>query len=612
MERKIKFKLQNLVLRSDRLPDEHFAMMYRGARLKYDPFRSSFLLHPGEAAEFFTYFNSITCAKWRKYTAADRIFLQLKAKGDFKVQLFAHYREGSEIRKEFYPMQEYHFARMQEVEIDIPENSKGAVAGFEIIALGEFAMEGGGWYTEVFPSQIRDVRISIATTTFKKEAYIRRNIDILERELFYGEEPCREHFRLLIVDNGRTLDPEEINSGYITVFPNINAGGAGGFTRGIIESLHSAQDPTHILLMDDDVTILPESMVRTYALLALIRKEYEDYFISGAMLRSQQMNEQHEDVGYVCDEGYYKACKPTMFLHLWDQVFLNDEERPAMPNSYAAWWYCCFPVTQIHPDDLPLPVFIRCDDVDFSIRHKAKIITLNGIFVWHDDFAYKFNASMEFYMVIRNSLATQAIDGIYPDADFKGHINTLFEERLKALNYQDCDLLLDAIEDYLKGPEFLMEPRGEQIVKEKSAKNEKLADMELIYPQVKDVRPDQVYRDLYAPAPLEGFKKWIYDRTYNFHLFPKCLLNKETGIIPYDWFYAPGKNYKRDRLLAVNFRTKTAHVRVRSRRRCLDLLKRRKRLYRRWRQEGKMISERYRQAAGLFRSEKFWREYLGI
>lgn len=45
-----------------------------------------------------------------------------------------------------------------------------------------FQVECGSWETVIPEEKINDVRISIATTTFKKEDYITRNIGILERD----------------------------------------------------------------------------------------------------------------------------------------------------------------------------------------------------------------------------------------------------------------------------------------------------------------------------------------------------------------------------------------------------------------------------------------------
>ena len=613
MEKQVRFKLQNLIFRSDVLPDEHFAMMYRGAKLQYIPMQSAFALNNGDFTEFFTYFNSFSYGKWTKYTKADKIYLSIRAKGAFSIQLFGHFRQGNEIAKEFYPLHHFNLKEYTDIELPVPENARGTVMGFQIQSGKYFSMQGGGWYADVKESDIRDIRISIATTTFKKESYIKRNVDMIERELFYSDEPCKDHFRMRIIDNGRTLDPNDFNSEYITLYPNINAGGAGGFSRGIIESLHAEENPTHILLMDDDVTILPETFVRTYALLAIIKDEYVNHFISGAMLRNQQMNEQHEDIAYFHQDGYGTPYKPTMFLHLWDQVFKNEEYFQNLPDSYAAWWYCCFPVTQINLNDLPLPIFIRGDDIDYGVRHKAQIITLNGIFVWHDDFKYKFSAAMEFYTVNRNALMTKAIDGIFEGADIIGHIDDWFWQRLKSLDYGGCELFLDAIEDYLKGPEFLMTPQGERITKEKSQKNEPMTDLVQLCKSIKGIDPVRALNELYDQRELKGFKRFFYNLTCNGHKMPKFLLKKKIAIVPFDWFWfdAPEKQYLAEQVLAVSING-TAHLRIRSRKRCLQLLMRRKRLLRQYKKHNKEVAAKYYAAGETFRSEKFWREYLGI
>lgn len=618
MEKLKRFKLQNLILRSDSLPDEHFAMMYRGTRLRYVPMESAFFMNDGEFAEFFTYFNSFSYAKWKKYTNAGRIYLSVRVKGAFSIQIFGHFRQGGEIGKEFYPPYQYSFNEYTDIDIPIPENAQGSVIGFQIRSYKDFSIQSGEWYTDVKESDIRDVRISIATTTFKKESYIKRNVDIIERELFYSDEACKEHLRLRIIDNGRTLDPDDFNSEYITLYPNINAGGAGGFTRGIIESLHAEEKPTHVLLMDDDVTISPEAFVRTYSLLALLKNEYTDHFISGAMLYYESMNMQHEDVGYVHSDGSYGPNKPIMDMTKWNNVFENEQFTSFHSDSYAGWWYCCIPSSTIDMKQLPVPLFIRGDDVEFSIKRHARFITLSGICIWHKGFTDKFNASLELYLVHRNSLVIQAVSGILQDKDFIERIDGFFLSNLRRLSYDSCELLLDAIEDYLKGPEFLMAPQGEQILREKSAKNEQMVEIFAACQDVDNIDMEDmediedVYEKLYEKAPLKGLAKFMYERTYNFQLSPKFFLKKKTAVIPYDWFEAPAKNYKCEQLLAVNKANHTAHLRVRSRRRCLELIKRRKRLLKQYKAQGKTVAERYRKAGETFGTERFWREYLGV
>lgn len=612
MEMLKRFKLQNLVLRSDRLSDENTALMYRGAMLQYVPIRSVYTLNNKDFIEFFTYFNSFAHEKWKKYTKAGKIYLSIRAKGAFTIQLFGHFRQGEKIGKEFYPLNYYSLKEYTDIDIPVPNNIQASVIGFQIRADKNFSMEGGGWYTNVRESDINHVQISIATTTFKKEDYISNNVDILERELFYSDEPCREHFHLRIIDNGRTLDPKDFNSEYITLYHNINAGGAGGYTRGMLESLQAEPKPTHVLLMDDDVAILPEAFVRTYSLLALLKKEYDDCFISGAMLYYESMNMQYEDVGYVHPDGSYGPNKPVMDMNLWNNVFENEQYFSFHADSYAGWWYCCIPSSVIDVNQLPVPLFIRGDDVEFSLKRHVQFITLSGICIWHKGFVDKFNASLELYLVHRNSLVIQAISGILKDKDFIKRIDGFFVSNLRRLAYNSCELLLDAVEDYLNGPEFLMTPQGERILREKTAKNEQMVNLSEACGGIEGIDKENALRGLYDEAPLKGLAKFMYVRTYNFQLAPKFLLKKKTAAIPYDWFEAPAKNYRCEQLLAVNKINHTAHLRTRSRKRCLELLKRRKRLLKQYKKQGKAVAEKYRSAGETFGTERFWRKYLGI
>lgn len=610
MEKKITFKIQNLILRSDQLPDEHYAMMYRGSRLRYYPMQSAFKLLKNEFVEFFTYFNSFSYAKWKKYTCVDNVYLKLKCKGQFTVQMFGHFKEGRDIKKEFYPIQHYNLKSLAEIQISVPQNANGQVIGFQIQALSEFWIEGGGWYTEVPQSKINNVRISIATTTFKKEEYIKRNIDILECELFYSGEPCRDHFRLRVVDNGRTLDPEEFNSEYVTVFPNDNVGGSGGYTRGMLESLRSDFKATHVLLMDDDVLVTAESFLRLYSLLALVKSEYKDRFVSGAMLYYEQMNMQHEDVGYVHKDGSYGPNKSIMDMNNWRNVFVNEEDVPFNENSYAGWWYCCIPVSKIDIEHLPVPLFIRGDDVEFSVSRKAEFLTLSGICIWHKGFVNKFNAALELYLVHRNSLIIQAMSGVAANVDFIERIDGFFKTNLMRLAYNNCELLLDAIEDYLNGPEFMLTPQGERIMKEKGAKNEVLTPLHQLYDKLDEkIDEGRIYEDFYNDKKLKPFQSFWYNLTYNGHVMPKFLLKDKTGIIPYDWFYSPQKQYMCKQVLAVS-ESGMGHIRERSRRKFLELMKRRKNLLKKYKRKNKAVFLQYQKMGNTLQSEGFWRDYL--
>ncbi|MCI6581511.1 MAG: glycosyltransferase family 2 protein [Oscillospiraceae bacterium] len=625
----VKFKIQNLILGCGKQLDDNRAMMYRcggNSKFRYDNLKSAYYLKPDRFAEFFTYFNSFSYSKWIKYTNVKDVYLQLRCKGSFRITMFGHFRDGNNIGKEMMETYTFRLKEMTDVKIPVPSDTKGEVLGFQFDVLqpddemheyyrsigqetdANLYIEEGGWYTDISDEYINDVNISIATTTFKKEEFIERNIDVLERELFYSGEPAAKHFHLKIVDNGRTLNPEMYESEHISIYPNDNVGGAGGFTRGMIESLdYEPFKATHVLLMDDDVMVLPEAFIRTYSLLALLKPEYDERYVSGAMLYFERMNIQHEDVGYVHEDGSYGPNKPIMDMNLWDSVFRNGEDIEFHKNSYAGWWYCCVPVKKIKDQHMPVPLFIRGDDVEFSVANNAEFLTLNGICIWHKGFANKFNANLELYMVHRNSLIIQAMSGICQDIDFIERIDGFFKSNLCRLAYNNCELLLDSIEEFAMGPDFMNTPQGEKIMKSHAAKNEKMQEANLVYDGPIDF--DRVYWR--EENQLSDEQRLLYEATYNGQTLPDEVLKKgHTAVIAYDWFDDPAKQYLAEQILAVNPFDHTVCLRKRDKERFEELMDRYNRVMKFYRENKENIEAQYREAAKTLQSQGFWREYL--
>lgn len=627
----VRFKLQNIILECNKYLDEHWWMLYRGDRFDYHKQLSAYTLSKGNFVEFFTYFNSFSLGKWSKYTNIGEVTLNLTCKGHFKIRLFGHYYDGNEPFKEMFELKEFNLKEKTEISMPIPKDTRCTVVGFQIDILDfedddesekesekksdeeirkDFYLYDGYWSTVVQKNVINDVRIAITTVTFKKEDYITRNMGVLERELFYTDEPARDHLKVRIIDNGRTLNPDDFVSEYIQLVPNENVGGSGGYTRGMIEAINDKEyNPTHVLLMDDDVMVLPESFIRTYTLLSLVKKEYDERFVSGGMLFYERMNVQHEDVGYVHDDGSFGPNKCDMAMHLWDSVLKNDEDIKYHANSYAGWWYCCVPVKKIDRNHLPIPLFIRGDDVEFSLANNAEFLSLNGICIWHKGFANKFNANLELYMVHRNSLIIQAMSGICQDIDFIERIDGFFWKELSRLAYNNCDLLLDAIEEFSAGPEFLYKPNGEKIMKEHAKKNEVMLPASSEYPNI-PIDFDSIYRNADKPLTEEELKK--YKKTCNGQTLPDSALEDRTAVIAYDWFDDPAKQYMAKQILAVSPFDHTAYLRKRDKVRFKELVKRHKRVMEYYYKNKEEIEQKYRESAKVLKTEKFWKEYLGM
>lgn len=599
-------KLQNVLFPKQDM-EQHWWLFYRGDKFHHNIADSSYCLKKNAHTEFFTYFNAFSLDKWKLYTHIKQAYLQLYVKGTFGIQLFGHYEKNNVIEKEIISENYFELKNRETILIPIPMNLQSQVVSFQIFAYGELSIYEGCYAAEIDAENLREVNISLVTVTFKKEDFITRNLALLENEIIYSEEEIAKHIFVRVIDNGRTLRKDEWDSEQIRIYPNPNVGGSGGYARGMAETLlDDSFKATHTLLMDDDVKILPESIIRTYNLLRCLKPEYQDHFISGAMLYYEKMWVQHEDVGFISKDGAYGPRKPIMEMHLADSVIRNEKIYEDKPNNYAGWWYCCIPHTKLNADRLALPLFIRGDDVEFSIANHAQFITMNGICIWHMGFVTKFNMPMEFYQVHRNSLIIQAASDVTPEIDYVDRICKIFFTELNRFNYVGCDLLLDAIDDFLKGPEFIMTPMGEELMKKQASRVRKLVNVRQNFPEI-GVDFSRVYQ---RDKELKGFRKLWYEKTYNGHLLPTFLLDKTPGIIAYDWYDAPEKQYLKESVLAVNPHDGTGILRYRSRKEFLRLMKRYRSVIRKYKKNRKLVKEDYVKAKQKITGLEFWLGYL--
>lgn len=416
-------------------------------------------------AWFDTYFNGLSIEKWTKYTIVKDVSVKIKISGRFKVSLVNKEKIGNQISEKVLSEQIIESAAPQEFVLPYTGGSNRGMYTFELEALEDGSVFYGGAYAAgVDKSDIRNVKIGIGICTYKREAFIEKNLKILNESILANESsPLWGHMEVFIADNGKSLDRAQLQSERIHIYPNRNLGGAGGFTRDMIEMMqNNAQyQLTHVLLMDDDIVIEPEALARTYVVLSLIKEEYQDAFIGGAMLRIDQQYRQIE-AGASWNGGALDSLKCGLDLRTCDACLYNEVEEY---SEFNAWWYCCFPIQIVRKDNLPLPIFIRGDDLEYGLRNMKTLILMNGICVWHEPFENKYSSFLEYY-IMRNQL----IDNSFHCQWYgKKQVNrTMFKHCVQEImfyRYKNVDLYLQGIKDFLKGPEWLMEQDGEALHK---------------------------------------------------------------------------------------------------------------------------------------------------
>ena len=611
----IEHKLSNVLLK----PAEHLAghdelYVFCASPLDYD--EETAALRLAEPADFMTFLNACSASKWAKYCDVTTVTLRLELSGDACEVIIKGMPEGAEADSE-------NTVELDRITVE-PEAGKVAsvsatfdcsgmdLIAFELLPSGTTLLHSGAYYAEVDEGRIHPVRIALSTTTFKKEHYIVPNIELIRDAIRSDDGPIHDAFHMFVVDNGSTLDAEALSDDLVTVIPNANVGGAGGFARGMIAAMDSPSEFTHVILMDDDVHVFPESIKRTYNLLALANEKYAHAFVNGAMLSVEQPERLFEDVSHVLRSGVYRKVKPDLFVDRLDQVVENERIDVEVENTYGAWWFSCIPVANIREKGLPVPVFVRCDDVEYGLRSNPTYMTMNGICVWHESFEGRPRASVDCYQYVRNFLVMAACDG---------HVNTeLFMARVwrnvllrrRDLEYGAADLLLQGVEDYLRGPQWLMEADGSALMRENAKLNDKFVPLAEIDPKIlsegniREVTPQKHHGLTLADKLLKTIP---YDK----HLLPDALLKKAPGHL----MVSGPARYSRDTLaretiVVLDITGEKACVRRMDRARNAQIKQRVRELKQRWQLEHERVAADYRAAFPTMISQEFWRHYLGM
>lgn len=414
----------------------------------------------GERIDFDGYFNLFYIEKRKKYTRIEDLSLQLTLYG-YKELILVH--DGTDIKT--FPLSP---KEKQSYSVEFP---------YKEVNSGAF------WFALVRDSSVKDsyvsgsyitqktwnpVYIGIDICTFRREAYVQRNLQQLkERILDNHTLEVSEHVAVYVIDNGKTLDSiesiqeiQKTSSGKIRIFENKNAGGAGGFTRGMIEVLQArkrGETPfTHVLLMDDDAVVEPDALVRIYGFLATVREEWKNITLGGTMMR--------EDFPYMlfCAGEWWEngsIVRPDMNLDVRNRATATSKYLTGTGREnelYSGWWCCCYSLATVREDNLPIPFFIHCDDIEFGIRNKEQgIVFLNGVGVWHKGFELLFSGSNIYYDT-RNNLIQIAL---HQESGKKRCAVKYYLKMLTAamfrIRYKDAELIFRGLQDFLKGPEWL-------------------------------------------------------------------------------------------------------------------------------------------------------------
>lgn len=297
-------------------------------------------------------------------------------------------------------------------------------------------------------------------------------------------------------------------------------------------------------------------------------------------------------------------------------VIGNEWYEPHWTNGYAGWWYCCIPATQIDRNGLPLPLFIRGDDVEFGNRCQPRIMTMNGICVWHLTFPTKFRVALERYQWPRNGLIAQATTGVYEGIDFVRSLRINFNYDLKLFYYDSAELSIRALEDFLRGPDWLVRLDQARYIRELGKAAEvpvPLAEIDDPDVQMAGFDPESLFERMEDdPSARRDTLTRAYDYlTMNGHRVPGFERKGKLAIVPFDgWFYDADALRDASRILLVSRDGRSAVLRTFDRRRIDDLQRRFDRAMADYDRRHAEVEAKWAAAGKEFVTEEFWRRYL--
>lgn len=537
------------------------------------------LIPKDKGARTDTYFNSLSIKKLLKYTRISQVRLSIHLIGKCRVTLESSWIDNT--NKVRFKVLDTKITEGGEstVNFDCELNPEYSVLFWRIQTFEDVTVTDWEWSSDI---SCNDVNLALCICTYKREEFVQRNVSrLIESGLF--EKYPRTH--VFICDNARSLP--DIDNPNVTVLKNINAGGAGGFTRCMIEVGSKSEEFTHFVLMDDDINLDPATIYRNISLLKVLKEEFLECIIGGGMFTLDKPWQQFENGGlYEHGMMYFPNKNRDM-----RQICSIMENEYCTKLNYAAWCYCCMPVSIIEKQGLPLPIFIHMDDIEYGTRWKHEVITFNGITVWHPFYPNQRTSSIV-YFDMRNKMIVLSRDLKVDVVKYAVKMLDSFLPYVFKFNYNRFLAACSGFEDFCKGPEEFAKHSAEEIFEKESK-----------------------FRDKWEPIPEGGFEisKPPKKRPISYSLalsHYRHMFSKRTVYLDDDISQVPHGDY--ERLYLVNPHTGKYTVYESSFWMDVRCFIRYKRVKKKIRKTMLQASKEWNRRIPEFEKSDFWREYLGL
>jgi galactofuranosylgalactofuranosylrhamnosyl-N-acetylglucosaminyl-diphospho-decaprenol beta-1,5/1,6-galactofuranosyltransferase len=421
--------------------------------------RQTALISAGRRVSFATYFNAFPASYWRRWTTVDAVTLRIRVVGECTVIVYRSTAKGHS-----YPVETIRF------ETDQPETVE------RTFSLAPFI--DGGWYWFDMVAGTRDAtlieaewtamadpaatpgRLSIGFTTMNRPEFIVDHMRTL------GDAPDVLDLvdKVYIIDQGTRhaadlpdfTDAAKGVGDKLRIIEQPNLGGSGGYSRMMDETVRAGQSD-YVLMCDDDTKLEPESILRAVTFADLARRPM---IVGGHMFSLFNRTILHAYAeGIIPGTWWWGAAANTKARHDFGRRNLRNTPwlHRRADADYNGWWMCLIPTQIIADIGLALPVFLKWDDAEYSVRarnHGYPTVSMPGVATWHVTWQDKTDAlDWQAYYHLRNRIITALL---HSPRKRGGRLLAESAERqlqsLLSMQYSTATLRLMALEDVLAGP----------------------------------------------------------------------------------------------------------------------------------------------------------------
>jgi galactofuranosylgalactofuranosylrhamnosyl-N-acetylglucosaminyl-diphospho-decaprenol beta-1,5/1,6-galactofuranosyltransferase len=421
--------------------------------------RHSLTVPAGERISFATYFNAFPAGYWHRWTRVTSVVLRVEIAGTADVMVYRSNARGNQQRVD---KQRIDDGGVAEFTLPLAAFGDGGWYWFDVVAgMADSEVKNAQWTASVPPYE--EGSISIGITTFNRPDYC---VDVL-RTLAQDEGALARVDTIFVIDQGTQLVEEQAGFDEVAqqlgqrlfIVRQANLGGSGGFSRSMYEAAYGTSS-RYVLLLDDDVLVEPEGILRAVAFADLCRTPT---IVGGHMLDMHARSLLHTFGEKVNKYRFFWGPAPhTRYATDFATSPLRATRwlHRRIDVDYNGWWMCLIPTEAVRKIGLALPIFIKWDDAEFGLRASDAgypTVSMPGVAVWHVSWTDKDDTiDWQAYHHARNRLLVALLHSPYPRGGqaLRESLAVQFKHAV-SMQYSAAELRLWALEDLLSGPEHL-------------------------------------------------------------------------------------------------------------------------------------------------------------